>query len=525
MSGILGQDRVAALRQRLRDRQTWTSGPAIVGYLALFDFIIHMLVAGNYGYFRDELYYIESGRHLAFGYVDFPFLIAWLGALMNLIAGDALVAIHIIPALAGASLAFITGMMARELGGGRLAQALAALGTLVTLVFLATASIFSMDILDALWWSLAAFVVIRLIKRQQPQLWLLFGLVAGIGLTTKLTMLFFGFALVVGLLATPMRSTFRERWIWLGGAIAFLFLLPYVIWNVVNGWPTLEFWHNYGGLSGGGPIGFLGSQIFAVNPFNIPLIVAGLLFYFRDPRGKSYRVLGWAWVALYVLFTLINAKSYFLAPAYPMIYAGGALGIEQLARRANRGWAAPATMAAMALSGAFFAPLAMPLLPPASFVSHYGFLTGAGNGSAGQQNAGQFPQYLGDRFGWNTMTATIAHVYDGLPPAQRAQACIFTSNYGEASALILLGAKDHLPPVISGHNNFYLWGPGTCGGAVIITVGQSQSDDLQSYASVTQVATITCSYCMASEDDLPVYLCTHPKFSVRDLWRQVKHFN
>ncbi len=446
--------------------------------------------------------------------------------MLNVIAGDNLIAIHVIPALAAGAIVIVTGLMARELGGGRFAQSIAALGSAVTLVFMATGSIFSMDVLDALWWALASFVVIRLIRRDEPRLWLLFGLIAGIGLTTKVTMLFFGFALTVGLALSGGRVYFRSRWLYLGGLIAALFLAPYVIWNAVNGWPTLEFWRNYGGLSGGGPIGFLADQILSANPFTLPLTIAGLVFYLRRPAGRPYRALGWAFVALYVLFTIMNAKSYFLLPAYPMLFAAGAFQLEGALRRRAWRWARAVLPALLTLSGILLAPLAMPVLTPSFFARSYSHLTGAGNSGAGQSTVSVFPQYLGDRFGWPALAATMAQAYSKLPADEQAQACIFTGNYGEAGALDLYAKKYGLPPVISGHNNYYLWGPGTCTGAVLLTVGQSRGDVEKSYASVVQVGTTSCRYCIADENDLPIYLGTEPKFNgVRGIWAQTKHFN
>ncbi|GAC1447772.1 MAG: glycosyltransferase family 39 protein [Ktedonobacterales bacterium] len=498
---------------------------ALLVYLALVSLAAHLLVANNYGYFRDELYYMADGRHLAFGYVDQPPLIGWLAALVHVTLGDSLVAIHILPAVAGACLVFVTGLMARELGGGRFAQGLAALGSLVAVIYLATASIFSMDVLDELWWALCAYTFIRIVRRNEPRLWLLFGLVAGIGLLTKATMLFFGFAMVVALVLTPGRAALRTPWLWLGGALAFLCFVPYVLWNAVNGWPTVEFWRHYGGLSGGGPISFLANQILVMNPMTLPLVIAGLYFYLRSEAGRPYRALGWAYVILYVLLTLINAKPYFLAPAYAFLYPGGALVVEQLVRRRGRAWIKPVYPTALVLSGLLFAPLAMPLLPPATFVSTYGALTGLGNSGAGQHTGGQFPQYLGDRFGWNTMTRTVAGVADALPPAERAQACVLTGNYGEASALELLGPRYHLPPVISAHNNYYLWGPGRCTGQLVIALGYDRSDLAQTFADVAQAGIVTCQYCISDENNLPVYVCRHPKVPIQVAWSRAKHFN
>src|SRR5579872_144490 len=197
-------------------RQLLSSDFAVLLYVALTNFAFHMAFSGNYGFFRDELYYIVSGQHLQLGYVDFPPLIALLAALMYTISQDALVAIHVIPALAGAGLVFTSGMITRELGGKRNAQVLTALATMFTLVFMASASEFTMDILDALWWTLSAYVLIRLIKTDNPRLWIYFGIVAGLGVLTKLTMLFFLFAIFVAVLLTPARSYLRTKWFWLG---------------------------------------------------------------------------------------------------------------------------------------------------------------------------------------------------------------------------------------------------------------------------------------------------------------------
>jgi hypothetical protein len=517
-TAILGPSRrLSQLRVRLG------SDTALLAYLGCLSFVAHMLVAGNYGYFRDELYYIADGRHLAFGYVDQPVLIGWIAAVLHAFSADSLIAIHVVPALADAALVVITGLMARELGGGRFAQALAALAALVALVFMATASIFSMDVLDELWWALGALVLMRLIRLDQPRLWLAFGVVAGIGLLTKLDMLFFGLALAIALLVSPQRRHLFTPWPWLAGAIAFAFLLPYILWNAANGWPTWEFWHHYGGI-GTGPLEFFANQVLLMNPFVLPLAVIGLIFYFRQ-AVKPYRMLGWAFVFLYLLLTLLRVKPYFLAPAYPLLFAPGAVVLERFAQ-SHRAWLRPVYLGILALAGLLLAPLAMPILRPATFVKTYGSFTGLGNGGAGQGTAGSFPQYLGDRFGWDTMTRTVEKVYAALSPEERSQACVFTGNYGEASALSLLGQPGRMPPVISGHNNYYLWGPGACSGNVVIALGDAMQNLQGFYTRVVQATTNVCAYCMAGENDLPIYVLTQarePVFKIR--WREVKHFD
>jgi hypothetical protein len=483
----------------------------VLATLAGVSFVAHLLVAGNYGYFRDELYYIADGRHLQAGYVDHPALIGWLAALLRVTVGDSLVAIHIVPALAGAGIIVITGLMARELGGGRVAQLVAGVAALFTLDFMATGSLFSMDVLDQLWWALVSLILVRLLRRNTPRLWLLVGLVAGIGLLTKLTMLFFGFALVLALLVTPERRYFRTPWPWLAGGIAGVGLLPYLIWNAVNGWPTWEFWHHYGGV-GTSPLDFFATQLGLMNPIAAPLAGAGLVFYFRR-TGARYRLLGWAFVFVYLVLTLIGTKPYFLGPAYPILFAAGAVVFERVRLRPRLAWLRPAYVALLVLAGIVLAPDIMPILSPATAVYAYGALT----------------QPLGDRFGWDSLTDTVEQVYAGLPPAQQALACVMTSNYGEAGALSQLAAPGRLPPIISGHNNYYVWGPGMCTGEVLIVVGYSPSDVQGAhalYAQITLAAIQRCQYCVAMENNLTVYVLSGPTSSIFPrLWSTVKHYD
>lgn len=497
-------------------------GLALLLVLTFADFAAHMLVSTNYGYFRDELYYIEAGRHLAFGYVDFPPLIALLARALNVLAGDALWAIHVVPAVATALVVFVTGLMARELGGGRFAQVLAALASLAAPTFLATGSIFSMDALDELWWVLASYLAIVILKRDGVRPWLLFGVVVGVGLATKVTMLFFGFAITVGLILTRARRHFLSPWTWIGGMIALALLVPYALWNLSNGWPTLEFFGNYEGSDG--PAEFLVGQILGMNPFTLPLSLLGLWFYFGTRGGRTYRTLGWAFLVLLSIFTVLGAKAYFLSPAYPMLYAGGAVLVEGLGGRVAN-LLKPVYAALLLVSGLLLAPLAMPILPPTVFAKYYGFMSDTGNASAGQEGEGVFPQPLGDRFGWNSMARTVASVHDDLPAKKRTRACVFTSNYGEASAINFLGGRYGLPPAISGHNNYYLWGPGECDGEVMITVGVPRGQVEQFYSGVRKAATNTCRYCVLEEEDgASVYVATKPKATIRELWPRTKHY-
>ncbi len=250
----------------------------LLAVLAGASFVGHMLVAGGYGYFRDELYYIADGHHLQAGYVDQPALMGWLAAFLRVTVGNGLVAIHIVPALASAMIVVVTGLMAWELGGGTAAQLAAGVAALFAPAFVATGSLFSMDVLDQLWWSLGSLVLAGILRRGNPRSWVLFGVVAAVGFLTKLSILFFGLAVALAVLATRERRQLRTPWPWLAVGIAALGLVPYGIWNALNGWQTLDFYHHYRYLTTG-PLEFFTNQLALVNPLAVPLAVGrpGLL--------------------------------------------------------------------------------------------------------------------------------------------------------------------------------------------------------------------------------------------------------
>ncbi|MGA7173690.1 MAG: glycosyltransferase family 39 protein [Candidatus Dormiibacterota bacterium] len=500
-----------------------TSANLILVFLAGLGFAGHLLVAGNYGYFRDELYYIAAGHHLALGYVDFPLLIAVLAWGMRVLTGDSLVALHVIPALAGSLLILVTGLTARELGGSRLAQALAATSSLVCLTFLATSSIFSMDSLDELWWALIAYLLVRLIRRQRPRLWLLIGTVAGLGMLTKVTVLFFLAAIAIGLLATPARAEFKSRWPWLALGIALAGLAPYLVFEFQTGWPTILYWHNYlGTLVSHSPLSFACQQVYVMNPLTLPLWLGGEIWLLRGGAGPRLRALGIAFAVLFVWFSVTPSKSYYLAPAYPFLFAAGGVWLAPKLHRLGNHWPGTLSLGLLAVSGVLLAPIAMPILPPASFASAYGFLGTDAGAQMEQHRGAPLPQWLADRFGWVSLSNRVSRVISQLPRREQYSACIFTANYGEAAALDFLGRSKHLPPAISGNNSYYFWGPGHCSGRSVITVGLPLTEVAQSFASVRVLGHTSCAYCMPAENGVPILLALDPKRSIAQLWKSVE---
>ncbi|HVR09543.1 MAG TPA: glycosyltransferase family 39 protein, partial [Thermoanaerobaculia bacterium] len=505
----------------------------------------------RYGWFRDELYYAACGRRLAFGYVDHPPMVALLAWLSRVLLGESLPAQRLLPALAGAAVVLLAGLLARELGGGRRAQLLAAVCTLVAPRYLAAFHGLSTNTLEILVWTVAALAVARLAAGAEPRHWLVFGAVAGVCLETKHSMLFFGLGLAVGLLLTPFgRRALRERWVYLGAAVAAALWLPNLLWEVAHGWPTLEFlrnaqaWKNLP-LS---PAGFLADQVLAMQPLTLPVWAAGCGWLLVGRGARRFRVLGWTALTVAALLVAWKAKGYYLGPIFPLLFAAGATAIEGAvgarapavatrtggatpvgaaaiegggglagaavtarSGRAGRrqpdgegrsrrgGWAVVAIAVLLLLGGAVTAPFGLPLLPPAAFVRYQAAL-GVKPGTTERQQLGELPQHYADMFGWPEMTAEVARVYRALPPPQQSRACVFGRNYGEAGAIEQLGRRLCLPPAISGHNSYFLWGPGRCDGSVLILLGGSPAGHRAMCAELREAGRVRSRYAMPYEN-------------------------
>jgi hypothetical protein len=511
--------------QKAVPRPFLLSDLAILLYLSLITVLVHFLANGGYGYFRDELYYMACSRHLAWGYVDQPPFVALMAVVTRHLLGSSLFALRFFPALCGGLLVLLTGLMAREMGGGRYAQVLVAVAVMVAPVYLAIDNYFSMNCFDQVFWAMAGYVVIRILKQDNPKLWLLFGLVAGVGLMNKYSMGFLGLGVVVGLVLTPTRRQFLSKWLWLGGAIAFLIFLPHILWEIHYGFPSLEFIHNATTFKNlpQTPLQFMTASAMGVGLFSLPIWLAGLGFFFLDDEGKHFRLFGWVFISILALFLVTKAKPYYLAPAYLFLLAGGAVAIADFVRRHNWNWLRRASIVVLLAGGVMTAPFVLSVLPVESFIKYQAWM-GVKAPREERGKAAKLPQQYADMFGWQNIAATVAKVYNSLSPEEKQACVIGASNYGEAGAIDFFGRNYGLPNAISSHNSYWMWGPGDKPGEVLIVVGGNAKDYQALYEDVEQAATITCEYAMPYETDLPVFLCRRPKMTLQQVWPHLKNF-
>jgi 4-amino-4-deoxy-L-arabinose transferase-like glycosyltransferase len=495
--------------------------------IALAQFALHLWTNAHDSIFRDEMYYLAAGQHLAGGYVDFPPFVALVAAFSRALFGTSPLAIRLMPALAGAAIVLLTADMVAMLGGGLADQALAATAIAVGPVFIGSSGLLTMDAFDQLWWALAAWVLLRMIKTQQPRLWLFFGLVAGLGLLTKLTMGFCVLALVIGLLLSQERWLLFNPLIILGGAIALVIVSPYLVWQVQHGFPILEFTKAYasGKTFQATPLEYFGQQVMTLNPLTLLLWLGGLYYLLFARLAKPYRAFGLAYVLLYLFFMLQKAKFYWLSPAYPMLLAAGAYALQLFVQRRPRlRWVQPAYLGLVAVTGLLIVPFAIPILPNETLMRMNAAIGGAGDVKQENRVTSGLPQNYADRYGWPEMVEAVRQAYDSLTPAEQAEACILTRNYGEAAAVDLFGPALGLPKAISGHNSYYLWGPRGCSGKVIITVNYALRDLSESFESVRAAGQVSCVYCMPDENGAPIFIGRGLKVDMREAWPTVKDF-
>ncbi len=510
----MGADTLARALRMLGDRPACTLGLLAVA--------IHLYASGGYGYFRDELYFIVCGEHPDWGYVDQPPLIPLIAAMMHRWFPASLVMLRLAPALAHGATIALTGETARLLGGGRWSQTAAGLAVLCGAVYLATGTILSTDAVQPLAWLFCGYALIRILRDGQERWWVPLGVVVGVALLTKYMLGFWLVALTIGLVATqPARVVLRPG-AYVAAAFAAVIVLPNVLWQAAHAWPFLEI-----GRVGAteknlalSPVDFLRAEIRELNGATMPLWVAGLAAFAVWRRFAALRGFAIAFVVLLAAMFVLHAKPYYPAGVYPLLFAGGAVALEAwIAARALRvGYAM-----LIAANGIVVAPFVLPVLPVAQFAAYQDWL-GAVPRAQEHEQLGRLSQFYADMFGWPELAAMVGRTYQSLPAAEQAQAVFLGDNYGEAAAVDVLGAAWHLPPSISGNNQYFLWGPRGHDGSVVIRLGRTREQLLTAYASVEAAGVFENAWAMPDETGKTLWICRGRNVPLAVAWPSFRRY-
>jgi 4-amino-4-deoxy-L-arabinose transferase-like glycosyltransferase len=509
MSSVVTQPPAAAIN---RERDLPALALGFVLWIAAGMVTVELLVAARYGIHRDELYFLACARHLAWGYVDQPPLIPTLAWFAMHTLGTSAFALRVFPALAGGGVVVLSACMARELGGARKAQVLAALAAATSPQLLGMFHLLSTAAFDALFWAAVSFVVLRLLRTGDERLWLVVGALAGVGLLNKFNLAFLLGGLAVGLLLDHRARMFRSRWLWGGAAIALLLWLPNVVWNAQHDWAAVEMMHRLHAENSdtGAVLGFIPSQLVVVGPVLIVLWLAGLRRLLRSTFARPF---GLTYIVLLVVYALSGAKPYYFAGMYFVLFAAGGVWAEDRLNRRQpprglRGWIA--LMLAGLLIGL---PLTLPVLPERALPK-----------SNWEEDINKD---LSATVAWRSFVGQVATVVSALPPTERADVVVFVGDYGAAGAIDLWGRKYGLPRAISGHNAYWWWGPGAARDrATTIAVNFSRSYLLTRFSDVERAGTVkTPGNVWSEERDAPIWFCRGQRDTWARMWPALRHYS
>lgn len=495
-----------------------SSDMGILISLALVRVLLQSLTNGNYGFHQDELVTLDAAKHLAWGYVAWPPITPFLARVSLTLFGPSLIGLRLFAAVAEGIVMLLVGLMIRELGGSRWAQILGAVVVGTTPNSIVQGGLFQYETFDYLCWVLLAFMVVRLLRSENPRGWLGIGAVIGIGLMTKYTIAFSVAGVIVGTLATRNRRYLTSPWLWGGALLALVMWLPNLIWQFQNRWVSLYFLASIHtrDIQAGLTSTFLTDQfLFNLNPVMLLLVIAGLYFFSIARAGQTYRLMAWMYAVPLVLFFLTQGKGYYLAAAYPMLAAGGAAWWEKrLSGMANPRWASAGRWATWIVMGAFAAFLIATLLPVAPLGSGWWNVVSRGNVE------------LKSEIGWPELVQQVATVYHSLPDSEKGHAAILAASSGEVGSLALYGPTYGLPRPISGFNSFWQYGYGDPPPQTVIVVG-FPTDLLSNFQDCTLIAPITMPFNIQNEETInhrSIYVCHALREPWPDFWAHFQYF-
>jgi len=512
--------------KRFISRESISSEKAILLYFILLKLAL-CLFPVEYGYFRDELYYIVLSDVLDFGYLAEPPLCPFLLAVVRFIFGTSPYSLHLLPAAVAVVVLVVTSRMIKELGGGRFAQVLGLTCVTVAPAYIVIESLYFYDNFDKLFWLLMLYMMVRLLKSENPKYWIYFGIFAGLGFLNKIAVLWLGFGIFSGLLMTKNRRYLLSRHFLAAVGLALLISSPYIIWQIIHGFPTAEYFRAYVSRRGlfASPLKFISYQILAMNFLAFPVWLSGLYFFLLNKKGGKFRPLGLAYFVILLLCIVQNTKFYMLIPYYTVLFAGGSVFIEGWVPAVRLRRLRTVYVASILALSLYLLPALRPLLPPDLLM---GYMEKCGGRFVNYVRAEPYerkllPHALADRFGWEEMTAKVAGAYGLLTEEEKAEACIIAGNYGEAAAIWVLGEKYNLPKPISGNVQFYLWGTGGYSGQVAIIIGVPLENFQDLFDDVREVARTDCELAMPRENGLPIYLCRGIKRPLKEVWPRFKN--
>jgi 4-amino-4-deoxy-L-arabinose transferase-like glycosyltransferase len=484
--------------------------------LALGRLLVHTLTNGQYGFHRDELAALDDARQLAWGYVAYPPVTPFIAHLARELFGASLVGVRFFSALAQSIATLLAGLMAHELGGSRRAQIVTALAVAIAPLSLIQGTLLQYVSFDYLWWVVVAYLTLRLLKSDNPRWWLGIGAVIGLGMLTKYTMAFFVAGVVAAVALTRARRYLASPWLWGGAALALLIFLPNLIWQAQHNFISLEFLRTIHArdIQIGRTQGYLIEQfIVCANLVATPFWLAGLYFYVFTSSGARYRMLGWMYLIPFVLLLAMQGRSYYLAPAYPMLIAAGAVAWERWLATllvSLGGFVLGATWVALALGGTLFGLVMLPVAPINSGLWHL---------------SSQMHDNFVEEIGWPELVETVARIYAGLPAEERAQTGILAGNYGEAGAMNLYGPTYGLPQAISGVNSYWLRGYGHPPPATLIVLGFSRDAVQRLFETCDPAGQVTNRFGVENEEyQRDVFVCRKPRQPWPALWETLKRF-
>ena len=497
----------------------------VISFLT-FIFLVISSTIRPYGFFIDELYFISCAHRPAFGYIDQPPLSIIILTGITGIFGNNMIAIRVIPALCLAATVFVTGMLAKRLGAGITGMLLASVAVAIMPVFLIFCSFYSMNAYEPLLLALVIYFLVKMAQDGNPRFWLHIGILAGIALMMKHTFLLYGVALLTGLLISRTGKLLFNKWIWWGGLACFIIVLPNLLWQIFNDFPSLELYKN-SFISKNIDKSYLQiflEQIIFVNPGALLLWLAGLVSVFL-PFGKRFRFMGYAYLfLLLVMFAGHSSRPDRIASIYPFFMAFGATAIDHFLKIKWHKVVMFVMFILVLVCGVMLAPVFCPVMPPQQLRAHVarlGIQFEIEEGKRGEP----IPQWLADRIGWEEMAAEVSHVYDHLTDVEKHNCVIVSDSYGPAGAMELYGKKYHLPPVFGTHNSFHSWGPPSDTVKTYIGIDIDAEGARELFESVEIAATFYCPDCTRPQREVPIYLLRNPLGSVREKWPDFKNYH